>query len=467
MLEAMNTKKNFASFYLIIFSIILIVNIPIFAEDADSISLLSHGPTFEWKDSQRLTPNNYIVQVREFVGTDYDSYEKQAFNYLIDSVCGDVKRLEDATCKYNGHAYAWYISDLHSDDLVWINDPSIYWKSGCYYEVPENEARVVYYSEKHSALRINSNEYISKLYDGPLVRHKPMDISSSYGEPQRYYKRYLPRIVGYPVVASAITYSIDPLPEGYYVTWSLSDSYYEENCMTQNHSDGTCTITRNANRDMNNATLTATVHYNGYIATTVSKTIHAYSGLKGTYNYTGTDEAISYPYLIYAPLGCMVTIKSPNLVGAKVSYDGDMIPTRWVFDEYRGEIYVTLPQSSQGQALVNTITCADGELYRLIILKKYTYSGISVQNAGSQLVITLNEDASIAPMMERPQVEIEEAENLDWYIEVSDVLTNEKKCSGTYSESRILVDTSGWHPGIYVVRAIVGDQTFTEKIIIK
>ncbi|MCM1504518.1 MAG: T9SS type A sorting domain-containing protein [Muribaculum sp.] len=297
----------------------------------------------------------------------------------------------------------------------------------------------------------------------PLVKHSPLNVPSEYGTNLKYYKRYTPRIEGMTVVSSSGVYSVNPLPEGYYVTWSLSDSYYEENCMTQNHSDGTCTIKRNANRDMNNATLTATVHYNGYVATTVSKTIHAYSGLKGTYNYTGTDEAISYPYLIYAPLGCMVTIKSPNLVGATVSYDGDITPTRWIFDEYRGEIYATLPQSSQGQALVNTITCADGELYRLIILKKYTYSGVSARSEGSLLVVSLNDEGESASSMLNLQAE----EEPDWSVEVVDVLTNERKAVRNVKGTDTVIDTSGWKAGVYAVRALVGDKVFVEKVIVK
>ena len=35
--------------------------------------------------------------------------------------------------------------------------------------------------------------------------------------------------------------------------------------------NGSCTITRATNRDMDNATLTATLHYNGHVATTVTK----------------------------------------------------------------------------------------------------------------------------------------------------------------------------------------------------
>lgn len=78
-------------------------------------------------------------------------------------------------------------------------------------------------------------------------------------------------------------YSINNLPSIYTVSWSLSDSYYNQNCLQQNYpSQNQCTITRSSSYNMMNATLTAEIKYNGVTIQTLTKTgIYAYNDFWG------------------------------------------------------------------------------------------------------------------------------------------------------------------------------------------
>ncbi|MCM1504519.1 MAG: hypothetical protein NC127_04925 [Muribaculum sp.] len=116
--------------------------------------------------TSRTTPNGYSVEVGEFVQIDFTSSEKADLKSRVQNEY-HAEVLDEATRKYNCHAYAWHMSKGHSEDMVWMNNPDIYWNSGCYYEVPESEAEVVYYVGTHSAIRKSSYEYVSKM--GPVA----------------------------------------------------------------------------------------------------------------------------------------------------------------------------------------------------------------------------------------------------------------------------------------------------------
>ncbi len=201
----------------------------------------------------------------------------------------------------------------------------------------------------------------------------------------------------------------------------------------------------------------------------MSKTVHAYKGFKGTYSRGSKEEPLTDPYLMYVVYGDYITIKSPNLVNAEVTYDGNYAPSRWVFDEFRGEIYISIPPytnvgydpSYGSHAMVINVTCQDGEKYMLTIFIRNSKNYISARINGNQLEASIMDDSQYVG-------ESELIDGEEWTLDVSDVMTNENKVSQRVSGSRIVsVDTSGWKPGIYVVRAMCGDEVLTKKIVIK
>ncbi|MDE7369905.1 MAG: hypothetical protein K2N08_09105 [Muribaculaceae bacterium] len=90
--------------------------------------------------------------------------------------------IEDATCAYNCHAYAWYVSE--GGAKYWINQThngsenvSKFWADGTYKETKAAYAQKVFYPVgDHSAIAESSSAYVSKWGRMPLVRH-----ASNYG----------------------------------------------------------------------------------------------------------------------------------------------------------------------------------------------------------------------------------------------------------------------------------------------
>ena len=154
-------------------------------------------------------------------------------------------------------------------------------------------------------------------------------------------------ITGLSKIISSSTYSVLNLPSDMSVTWSVSDSYYNQNCLQQNYpSNNQCTITRDNSHSMNGATLTATIKRNNVTICSVEKTISAGDGFEGTYFNGLTTKQIDLPIPLFVFPETTVTINSSDLIGATVShYGGDSTPTSWAFNGTSGVLQVGMPSS--------------------------------------------------------------------------------------------------------------------------
>lgn len=94
------------------------------------------------------TPNteNGVEAIR--VLNDYSSFTIAELNLNGDLNFPNATRLSTATAKYNCHSYAWYSRNVNSND-IWIDDPSLYYEDGSYYEVstPEVGDIICYFSD--------------------------------------------------------------------------------------------------------------------------------------------------------------------------------------------------------------------------------------------------------------------------------------------------------------------------------
>ena len=59
------------------------------------------------------------------------------------------------------------------------------------------------------------------------------------------------------------------------------------------------------------------------------------------------------------------------------------------------------------------------------------------------------------------------SEPINWTLEVYNSTTGEKVFCEKVDGSNYAIDTTGWKPGVYIVRAIIGDEVLNEKIIVK
>ena len=55
----------------------------------------------------------------------------------------------------------------------------------------------------------------------------------------------------------------------------------------------------------------------------------------------------------------------------------------------------------------------------------------------------------------------------DWTLETYNVTTGDKVFNRKVEGSGYTIDTTGWKPGVYAVRAVVGKNVLSEKVIVK
>lgn len=436
----------------------------------------------EYTNTTIQTPNGYPVNARKLIeNTDLKDNEKRGLKNKVETQYPGAVILSEATGKYNCHAYAWHHQKVPTSDPVWINDPYMYWLTGCYYEVPIDEAEIVTYKYNgkitHSAVRINNNEYISKWGPWPLVRHSPTNVPNNYadgyyGEVYKGYKRLDTTLSGNGLIKTSSTFSVGHIPSCYYIDWTLSDSYYSQNCMTVND-DETCTITRNDTHDIYDATLSATIKFNGYNALRLSKQVFAYKDFRGTYDCAGANNAsLTYPYIINTKLDDNVVIKSPSLKGATVTYEGDITPryfnvynqhTTWDGVDY-GVISTGL--SSTGMALVMHVVTTENEKYDLIILAQSRARSITTTFEDSLLSIRYGQDSDTHTDYSE-YLSTETSDGASISVEIRDLLTNSMVYGTRSTDQEVLIYTGDLKPGVYIVTARAENEVMTKKILIK
>ncbi|MBR1546717.1 MAG: hypothetical protein IJ633_08005 [Prevotella sp.] len=413
-----------------------------------------------WQNATVYTPKGSLIGALKYMGTDYTDSEKASIKAQVESAYSPAVVMEPASRKYNCHAYAWHLSQGETE-VVWINAIDNvhtengyylrpYWQDGSFVTTSSVNCTQILYPGDHSALRYNSSSYISKWGEGPVVLHSPTNVPSGYitSGQYYYYKRNF-TIEGPALVTSTATYYVSGLTSGCSVSWSISDTYYSQNCMQVNYPNtNQCTITRSSSKDLYQGTLTATVTRNGKTIAQLTKTISAYTGFKGTYTSSFGSGQYTAPNPIFAASNSGVTIYSPNLIGATLSYSGDIIPTFKSHVDNR--LDVSIP--STGATLVVNVSCLGGGSYTIPIIRANIPYGMNVNFSGESLIITLDESA---------------LEEQNWSLEIANIVTGEKAITKTVTGNSVSLNTSGWKQGLYAVRVTIGKEVLTEKIQVK
>ncbi|MDE5572408.1 MAG: hypothetical protein K2I94_01440 [Muribaculaceae bacterium] len=179
------------------------------------------------------TKNGLPVIAREHdcVGASID--EQNGIDYIAEHY-PNAKIVSKGSCRYNCHAYAWYISE--GGEMCWINctennieNVSKFWTDGTYKETHLDFAEKIYYpTTDHSAIAETPVTYISKWGDLPLVRH-----DSNYGPYSKGVVRYFtkdfsaPDINEAPYKTGKVYWDMnpDPTPINTYEDFSISNYY--------------------------------------------------------------------------------------------------------------------------------------------------------------------------------------------------------------------------------------------------
>lgn len=262
-------------------------------------------------------------------------------------------------------------------------------------------------------------------------------------------------------IVSSATYQVQNLPSGMNVTWSISDSYYNQHCLQQDATNNTCTITRSSSHDILGATLTATITREGATICSVTKIVSTGDGFEGTYYNGQATVLVELPSPLYVLPGTLVTITSPNLVGATVTQNGgNATPTSWSHDSTNGILQVGMPNTA-GQAVVVRVIDSTGAAYTLPITTSNYVLMMSVTQANNQLEVSLDQqNRAEMPNMSEPGRQ-------KWTLETYNASTIRKVYSATVEGSKYTIDTTGWKPGVYIVKASDGNQVWSEKVVVK
>lgn len=267
-------------------------------------------------------------------------------------------------------------------------------------------------------------------------------------------------------------YYVSNLPSGMTVSWSISDDYYQEEIYEDIPNINQCTIYGDANHEILNATLKASVYNSsGTLVQTATKTVSTQEVFHGTYYNGQTTKPINLPYPLYVLPGTQVYITSPNLIGASAYYDGNVTPYLWSFDSSNGILYVGMPSSPSGTASISVhVTTALGNSFTLPIVRASTvYSMLVGANLG-QINISLVEEKvgrDTQSLSDGDNGRNSQIEQASWKLEVYNASTGKKIFSQEIEGTSYSIDTMGWESGVYVVKAIIGDEVLSEKVVIK
>jgi Zn-dependent metalloprotease len=283
-------------------------------------------------------------------------------------------------------------------------------------------------------------------------------------------------ISGPAVTSSQSVYSVNNLPNGFSVTWSLTDSYYNQYCLEQNvPSTNKCKITRNSSHDMSNATLTATIKYNGIEVQKLYKYhLYAHSGFKGTYFNGQATKTISLPTPLYFyPNKTNASISSPNLIDATISVSGTLASMPRSLDTTNGVLLFSTPNVSGSNTSVIHATCSNGDGYNLTIVTTTNTNLLNIIVGDGQMDVSLVpvvddklQEIDLVTKLKTPSFDTAANDFQTWTLEVYTATTGEKVFSQTVEGSSFTIDTTGWKPSVYVVRAVIGDEVLNEKVVV-
>lgn len=287
-----------------------------------------------------------------------------------------------------------------------------------------------------------------------------------------------PTISGSSYICSSSTgiYPINYLPHNYTIDWYLSNGFGSSVPIMSSSGD-TCTIINNLSGSYAGI-LNADVYYNGTLLTTLQKEIIIYSGFYGVVFYNGSNNNSQqfYPSTpIWVTKGSSVHLKSPNLINKNVSYSVTT-PSWWQYDSTTGDIYVTYPNVIANNPILisvqhnsNYSNCDNS--YQIVIMPNNVLPRYSLNTSISdnkQIQVSLieteyNDEAnSVLETYTKRSIRLD-----NWTLEVYNATTSNKIYSKVISEKTYTINSSGWKSGVYIIKAVIGDQELSEKVVIK
>ena len=340
-----------------------------------------------------------------------------------------------------------------------------------------------YYSVEGIGLDAAAALVVNAVYEGNLyhkknfleVRDAFLDVASDYGNSNLIKNVFdawcavgvgVVNMTGPSYIAVSGTYEIVGIDNSFDVQWSLSDSFYNNNCLQTDYpSLNKCTITKHSSVAMGESTLTATIKYDGFTVWTAQKQVCA--GFSGTYsNGIVYGKSIPSSYPIYTPPGGYVTLNSPLLRFMNVSQSGQT-PAGWNLSPSSGELTVSFPNINNYTVLVHF--SYDSSSYSIPLITTtnsnywYGYLPYLINYSGNLIEITtahIQENAGLLSWNELT----EKLREQETRIEIWNTLTGEAVYKETMTGESKLINISSWPSGIYAINVSYGEQSISKKV---
>lgn len=255
---------------------------------------------------------------------------------------------------------------------------------------------------------------------------------------------------------SSVTIPLNSLPSGLTVQWSWSDGY-GPSAPTIQTSGNSCTIANNLTRTYRGK-LNAKVFSGGNLIGTLTKDIILNSGFYGQYTSDNLSGTISYSPVFYVKPGFNTAITSPNLIGATVSYDNSgTTPLYFQHDPTLGKLQFTMPTNNGGTPVIINVYDVCGNQSLLYAMPQNSYY-LSISYEDSNVNISLNEEGDALKSNSVDQA---------WSYEIRSATRGDLRASGIVNSRSTTISTAGWPKGIYIIKATIGKEETTEKIIVR
>ena len=280
---------------------------------------------------------------------------------------------------------------------------------------------------------------------------------------------HIESITGSSVVCGTQTYYVSELPIGMSVSWSLTfNSGSSAQLATDTPSTNQCQVTRTASTPFS-AALTATITYQGQIIKTLTKALSGNIPIAMSfYTYSTTQGGAGLPhpfsttnYINVVP-NTYYYVTSPSLPGMTLTPSFPSgVPGYTMTRVSETEIRVSLPPSGFMTVAATGSGC-DNFSFTFAASSSKSYA-LDISGEGNLMQVSLVPNTEVLNARNAGQ----EEENINWTLEVYESAKAELTTTQKVEGLSCTLDTSRWKPGIYIVRAIIGDETLTEKINLK
>jgi len=185
---------------------------------------------------------------------------------------------------------------------------------------------------------------------------------------------------------------------------------------------------------------------------------------KGTYYNGSSTSSINLPNPLYTNCGGFVIINSPFIKGATVTYQGTT-PSYWLCNTTTGSLKVDFP-SSGGTTIVRIQKNGNDHYLPIISTSNPYILSIRVTNGVIEVNLLIEESERNQSELEKTYSQSTSQDNV-WVIDVYNAIAGEKVFSQNITGVSSSIDTCGWEPGVYVIRATIGDVVLLDKVFIK